>query len=166
MKPVATSAPALTTALPSARARAGAAFLGALLECAVFVVRRGRVSRSAASSSIQVDEGGGGEGVEIEGEGGGQEGDDTSLFAREIARVWVALGGRAPSLNSADTSEKTENEGKKLGEEIKPRLHVDARRAAGIVRGALGAAGGVGGGEFFFFLDFYFIFSFCFAFRV
>jgi hypothetical protein len=124
------------------------------------MVERGRGSSSAASipasSSIEVDEGGGGEGVEIEGEGGGQ-GDDTDLFAREIARVWVALGGRAPSLNSADTSEKTENEGKKVGEEIKPRLHVDTRRAAGIVRGALGAAGGVGGGEFFYFFRLLFL---------
>ncbi|KAJ6470235.1 hypothetical protein C8R47DRAFT_760272 [Mycena vitilis] len=162
-------AAALTTALPGPRARAGAAFLGALLECGVFGVRRGRAARAANESDSREDE---------EREGGE---DDTRLFAREIARVWAALGGVEP-FDSASTGDEThggakveqkdaedmeekaevkdgdkdENENAVEKEEVKakvkeeqkkqkPRLHVDTRRAAGILRGALAAAGGVGG---------------------
>ncbi|KAF7323573.1 Delta-9 fatty acid desaturase protein [Mycena kentingensis (nom. inval.)] len=59
------AAPALTTALSVARARAGAAFVAALLECTVFVVRRSK----------------------------GEE-DGAALFRRELGRVWAALNRR------------------------------------------------------------------------
>ncbi|KAF7348632.1 Delta-9 fatty acid desaturase protein [Mycena venus] len=64
--------------------------------------------------------------------GGGE--DDTRLLAREVKRVWAALGGRVEQ----GTKEAVEAE-------TKPRLHVDSRRAAQLVRGVLGAAGAVGG---------------------
>ncbi|KAJ7669444.1 hypothetical protein DFH06DRAFT_1321521 [Mycena polygramma] len=164
-------AAALTTALPGPRARAGAAFLGALLECGVFGVRRGRAAGKADVRDAGAMEGDGGEG---EGREGG-EGDDTRLFAREIARVWAALGGVEASDVSGSSEEinegaetvgetvdgkeeiKEENENEKGVSEVKvkaeqkqqkqqkPRLYVDTRRAAGILRGALAAAGGVGG---------------------
>ncbi|KAJ7154581.1 hypothetical protein C8R46DRAFT_1117799 [Mycena filopes] len=126
-EPVRTAAPALTTALPAARARAGAAFVGAVLECAVFVVRRGR-SASANITQAQGED-------TVEGEVGAR------LFAQELARVWVALGGSGSDGVLADPQEENKEE-KDVAR--KPLLHVDTRRAAGLVRGALGAAGGVG----------------------
>ncbi|KAF7338785.1 Delta-9 fatty acid desaturase protein [Mycena sanguinolenta] len=119
-KPIPTripAAPALTTALPGARARAGAAFVGAVLECAVFVMRRGRVT--AVSS-----------------EGEGRE-DDARLLTHEITRVWGALGGSADRDSNPAATGLTNQE--------KKQLHIDARRAAQLIRGALGAAGAVGG---------------------
>ncbi|KAJ7150874.1 hypothetical protein C8R43DRAFT_887120 [Mycena crocata] len=47
-----TPAPSLTTALPAARARAGAAFLGALLECAVFVALVGDAKPSSSEAGV------------------------------------------------------------------------------------------------------------------
>ncbi|KAJ7702626.1 hypothetical protein B0H16DRAFT_1902434 [Mycena metata] len=79
----------------------------------------------------------------VEGEAGAR------LFAQEVARVWVALGGGVPvSRSGGEQEEQGEMEGtggKEVKKEPKPLLHVDAQRAAGLVRGALGAAGGVGG---------------------
>ncbi|KAJ7753853.1 hypothetical protein B0H16DRAFT_1886878 [Mycena metata] len=162
-------APALTTALPAARARACAAFVGAVLECAVFVVRRGRARGNGSSSSLSSSlsttgstastaasstgsalgsesQGSGEEGeskgtgeAEAGAEGGVQGEAGAQLFAQEVARVWGALGGDVPY------SEDGTKDAKDAKKEVKPLLHVDARRAAGLVRGALGAAGGVGG---------------------
>lgn len=81
-------------------------------------------------------------------EGAGE--DDTRLLTREIGRTWVALGGRSPAAgigSHAEQAQKVKDEG-----ETKPRLHVDARRAAQLVCRTLGAMGGVGGGERLFFL--------------
>ncbi|KAJ7676451.1 hypothetical protein B0H17DRAFT_1334447 [Mycena rosella] len=119
------AAPALTTALPPARARAGAAFVRAVLECAVFVARRGGVFRARGQGEDDDEE-------------DGKEG--TRLFAREVARVWGALAGSGDQLG---TDDKQAKEGKERGkEEGKRLLHVEVRRAAGLLRGALGAAGG------------------------
>ncbi|KAF7291984.1 Delta-9 fatty acid desaturase protein [Mycena indigotica] len=73
-----TPAPALTTALPVARALAGVAFVGALLECTVYVIRRGK----------------------------GHEGSDNgvSLFQRELRRVWLALDHRKAENNKDSES--------------------------------------------------------------
>ncbi|KAJ7056206.1 hypothetical protein C8F01DRAFT_377750 [Mycena amicta] len=94
--PTASPAPALTTALPVARARAGAAFVSALLECAVFVVRRAK-------------------------------GQEDGLFRRELRRVWMALDRGPPRDGSRE-----------------PLLHVDGRRAAALLRGALEGSAAVG----------------------
>ncbi|KAJ7074942.1 hypothetical protein B0H15DRAFT_1027322 [Mycena belliarum] len=116
------SAPALTTALPGARARAGAAFVGALLECAVFVARRGGMVFAPNAEEQERDP-----------ERPGEEG--ARLLAREVRRVWGAL-----SAGSGSGKGREGKNGKK------PLLHVDARRAAGLLRGALGGAGSVGEG--------------------
>jgi hypothetical protein len=104
-----------------------------VLECAVFVVRRGRAAATAAP-------------------GVGDDDDDTQLLAREIVRVWVALGGVSPASTETET-EQGKTEGEKSGtakeKEKGKKLHVDARRAAQLIRGALSAAGSVGGGECF-----------------
>ncbi|KAJ7484301.1 hypothetical protein FB451DRAFT_1554863 [Mycena latifolia] len=163
-KPAPAPAPALTTALPAARARAGAAFVGALLESAVFVARRG----GGVFSSASVERERGGVGIEGHEEG---EGPGARLLAREVRRVWGALstGSRSASGDSGsgdakdasssgdakekrEENERMEKEGKegkenKEKEGRKPLLHVDARRAAGILRGVLGAAGGAGNGN-------------------
>ncbi|KAF7310730.1 Delta-9 fatty acid desaturase protein [Mycena chlorophos] len=96
------AAPALTTSLPAARSRASAAFVSALLECTIFVVRRNRTRES--------------------------EDDGVSVFRRELGRVWMALDRR-----------KTED-----GKEQERLLHVSARDAATLLRGALESAAGVG----------------------
>ncbi|KAJ7512370.1 hypothetical protein B0H11DRAFT_479514 [Mycena galericulata] len=145
-----TPAPALTTALPVARARGGAAFVAALLECAVFVVRRGR----AAGRVVDEEEADRGAlARETEGAAGAR------LFAREVGRVWGALsassvvvergagresGGEveAEAEVEAGKDEKERHEKKKRAA---PLLHVEARRAAGLLRQALEGAGGVGG---------------------
>ncbi|KAJ6469367.1 hypothetical protein C8R45DRAFT_837446 [Mycena sanguinolenta] len=89
-------APALTTALPGARARAGAAFVGAVLECAVFVLAP--VVPVGATEEVSMN-----------------------------------AGGKETSTQPGPTNLE------------KKQLHVDTRRVAQLVRGALGAAGGVGG---------------------
>ncbi|KAK7059773.1 delta-9 fatty acid desaturase protein [Favolaschia claudopus] len=105
-----TPAPALTSALPPARARAGAAFASALLECGIFIVKRTRAK--APNSEIEDDSHGG----------------HKYMLNQEMKRVWVALGGALPRQ-----------------EENKPRLYIDARRAADILCETLYAAAGVGG---------------------
>ncbi|KAJ7753858.1 hypothetical protein B0H16DRAFT_1834148 [Mycena metata] len=161
-----TAALALTTALPAARARACAAFVGAVLECAVFVVRRGRArslssslysSLSTMASTAPALEGQSKATEEAEGTGeaeGGVEGEaGAQLFAQEVARVWVALGGGVPVAHDGGGGAKDKEgtggtggmQGMEEKKEVKPLLRVNVRRAAGLVRGALGAAGGVGG---------------------
>ncbi|KAJ6599995.1 hypothetical protein DFH09DRAFT_1355983 [Mycena vulgaris] len=139
-----TPAPSLTTALPPARARAGAAFIGALLECAVFVVRRARGAAGGArifgvSASVDGEGDGSGEGGARAREGGEDPG--AALFAREVRRVWGAL---AVSGSGVDANG---NGGESGGKEKKRErmLHVEARRAAGLLVRALEGAGGVGG---------------------
>ncbi|KAJ7746508.1 hypothetical protein DFH07DRAFT_962981 [Mycena maculata] len=148
-------APALATALPAARARAGAAFVGALLECAVFVVRRGRAGLSRETEARRGR-------ARLAAETAGAAG--AALVAREVGRVWGALaagpggeaGGRIEGRGDGG-KEKDEDEEGEPGETDKekergprkerpaPLLHIEARRAAGLLRHALGGAGAVGG---------------------
>ncbi|KAJ7636847.1 hypothetical protein FB45DRAFT_907475 [Roridomyces roridus] len=123
------AAPALTTALPGARARAGAAFVSALLECAVFVVRRGRGRAGVAS----VGEEGDAEEEEarrlLAEETQGTKGSE--LVAREVSRVWAALSSASPEAMEQET-------------ERRRLLHVDTKRAGVLLRQALEGAAGVG----------------------
>ncbi|KAJ7096074.1 hypothetical protein C8R44DRAFT_889801 [Mycena epipterygia] len=173
-KPTPAAAPALTTALPPARARAGAAFVSALLECALFVARRGRgaggkkiwrpytVIRPSGGVSYQesVDTGPGGEENEAQEENEEEDREEEEreareegarLFAREVGRVWGALavggtrGAHAGMENeNAENEKEKENKQKEEKKDKTPLLHVEARRAAGLLRRALGSAGGVG----------------------
>ncbi|KAJ7702616.1 hypothetical protein B0H16DRAFT_1394969 [Mycena metata] len=133
-------APSLTTALPAARARACAAFVGAVLECAVFVVRRGRARGNGSSSSALtvVDEAGGVDGEEGEG-AGGEAG--AQLFAQEVARVWVALAQEPESptakLPPALVSARIRAAGLALRTEVL-RGAVEREDAALLVRAACG----------------------------
>ncbi|KAJ6608207.1 hypothetical protein B0H10DRAFT_2068569 [Mycena sp. CBHHK59/15] len=115
-----------TSALPHERARAGAAFLSALLECVVFVLRRGGgVFASRAGEADHAEEGEV-DGATVSTQKDGQEGHRADagprLLAVQLRRVWGALS--AP---------------RKRG----PLLHVEPRRAAGLLRRAVLAGGGV-----------------------
>ncbi|KAJ7199225.1 hypothetical protein GGX14DRAFT_468328 [Mycena pura] len=120
-------APALTTALPVARARAGAAYVSALLECAVFLVRRRRSGQSSRHEAA-----------------GEQDGSDTAaesgnaVLTREIKRVWAVLVGGGSVFPAPYKGDK-----KDAGNQ-QPLLHIGAERAASLFRSALENAAGVG----------------------
>ncbi|KAJ7040130.1 RNA polymerase Rpb1, domain 5-domain-containing protein [Mycena alexandri] len=107
--------------------RTHAAFVGAVLECAVFVVRRGRALGARVENAAQA--GGTGEWKGI----GAREGIEEAgarLFTQEVAA-------------DAVEDDERETDAKKEAKEAnaKPLLHVDARRAAGLVHGRWGRRG-------------------------
>lgn len=117
-----------TSALVHERARAGAAFLSALLECVVFVLRRGGGVYVAAPASEDPDQTHAGEKeVAEEAEDSGER-DGPSLLVAQLRRAWGALssvGGKGP------------------------QLQVEIRRAAGLLRKAVVGAGAIGDGVLF-----------------